>query len=243
MLCASPSGPGIDRPVLSVAYDRADVRALRSDDWAGAVSDFLGLPPEVKRYRLSDRGRPEDAVILNTRWEAVDFDVSLSIFSAPRRTGLGLSVGTLWVSWRDDLAAMPYFADWSERCAHLVSSSRSAINIRIYTLAWPGHPIRGSDEREPETAPMRDRRYRYLCLHHPHLLATPDEVARRLSAESFAIWPDEVEGLWCASSPWETLANSYGVELAIDHIEMLPAKDRRRSLKRYVIWKRFRASG
>lgn len=223
-LSATPNGPGIDRPVLGVAYDLADVQALRPDDWVGAVSELLGPPGEVKRYGLSDGGRPKDAVILNARWEAVDVGVSLSIFGAPRPTSLGPSIGTLWISWRDDLAAMPYLAGWRERSAQLAASLRGVTDIRTYALAWPGHPIHGSSERGPETASMRDRRHRHLCLHHPHLLATPDEVARRLSAGSFAIWSNEAEQIWCASTPWETLAKPYGTKLAIDWIEMLPAK-------------------
>lgn len=120
---------------------------------------------------------------------------------------------------------MSYFAGWSERSAHLVSTSRGVTDIRTATFAWPRGLIHGSSEHGPETALKRARRRRHLCLHHPHLLATPDEVARRLSATSFAIWSNEPERIWCASTPWEMLANSYGAKLFIACIEMLFAKD------------------
>lgn len=223
-LSARLSAPGIDRPVLSVAYDLDDVQALRPDDWLGAISDLLGSPGEFKRYKVSDRGRSEDAVILNARWATADFGVSLSIFGAPRQTSLGLSVGTLCVSWREEFAAAPYLADWTERSARLAVSSRGLTDIRIYALAWPGQPIHRSNGSGPETVEMRESRHRQLCLHNPNLLATPDGVAHKLNPASFAIWNNEAERIWCVSTPWETLVHSQGTEISIDWIEMLPAK-------------------
>ncbi|KJS20127.1 MAG: hypothetical protein VR78_02130, partial [Hoeflea sp. BRH_c9] len=117
VLSAQPSAPADDRPILYVAYDLDDIHGLRPDDWVGAISDLLGTPVEFDRENVSGQPRPEDKVMLHARWALSDVDVSLSIFGAPRLTSLGPSVGTLWVSWRQELAAAPYLADWRERSA------------------------------------------------------------------------------------------------------------------------------
>lgn len=224
VLSAQPTGPAVDRPVLYVAYDLDDIQGLRADDWVGAVSDVLGPPVECDQHRVSGEARPEDTVKLHARWTVSSIDVSLSLFGAPRATGLGPSVGTLWVSWREGLAAASYIADWSKRSARLSASARSLTDIRTYGLAWPGHPVHGASEGGPETAEMRARRHRQLCLHDPDLLATPDEVAQRLNETSFAIWVNESKRIWCVSTLWETLVHAFGTEVSINRIELLPAK-------------------
>ncbi|MBU4530407.1 MAG: hypothetical protein KUA43_00970 [Hoeflea sp.] len=224
VLSARPRSPAANRPILYVAYDLDDVRGLRPDDWVGAISDLLGSPGECDRYDLSGQARLEDMVKLHARWPGSDFDVSLSLFGAPRTTSLGPSVGTLWVSWPEERAAEPYLASWNDRSARLATLSRGLTDFRTFALAWPANPVHGSSDNAPETTEMRDRRHRRLCLYDPDLLATPEEVAERLNETSFAIWINEPERIWCVSTLWETLFFADGTEVSIDWIELHPAR-------------------
>ena len=218
------SAPAANRPVLAVDYALADVGGFRPDDWIGAVSDLFGSPEHCARRAIAEGQRPQDGVVLHARWPVGDCDVSVSIFGAPRQVALGLSIGTLWLSWSDERAAAPYLAEWHAQAAQLAADAADPAEIGIYPLDWPAYPAHGHAAGGLETEDGRLRRQRLLCLHAPDLLETPGEIAERLTPSHFAIWRPASMRVWCASTLWDTVVVPLDEPVSIARIELLPAK-------------------
>lgn len=223
-LAARLGAPAADRPVLSVGYELAELGGLGADDWLGAVADLIGPAEAAERYEAVRGGAPGDTVVLHARWALGDCSIGLAVFGGPRRTEHGLSVGTLTLTWREEVAAEPFLAEWLARSARLTETAVSPGEIRVFALAWPGHPVHGARAVGPESEEARQLRHRRLCLQAPELLATPAAIAGRLSPRRFAVWADDRARIWGVSTLWETFSAAFGTAVRVEHIELLPAK-------------------
>jgi len=218
------SGPAADRPVLNATYDLADIGGLRPVDWADAVESLLGSPGKISRHEPSGSAPAENTVVLNADWSRGDVRLGMWIYGAPHSTDRGRSVGSVQLSWREEVAAEPYLAEWMAQCERLAEAAATLSGIQVYALDWPASPRYGYGLSGKDADTQQRVRFLRHSLHAPEVLTTPSQVARRLSPSQFAVWTSRSGELWSASTRWDTRAFPIGKPVTIDRVEILPAK-------------------
>lgn len=235
VLCGALQGPATDRPVLCVSAELAPFRrgSANPEDWAGPLTAMLGAPASVDRSDLSPYDEESGAVTYSARWEAKAFSVTLSIYGAPRDVAGGRSIGMLWISWDERLAAKPFLHEWAARSAALETAVVALASFHAYAVDEAQYPCFSH-------VPAAERGSR-LSLYFPEILPTPLAIAKKLSKHHFAIW---TAGAICGlSSPWDTVSFSDGAPVEVDWIEVLPAKGGGYSMLRIGAWAVHSSSG
>ncbi|WP_119418246.1 hypothetical protein [Desertibaculum subflavum] len=227
VLSGELTAPQVDRPVLGASFEIAPVpQALwRPNHWYDMLKAALGEPAAASRSDVPPHADASGCVTFYARWNGDDCSIGLSIYGAPRTVLGGRSIGTLWLGWSEAKAAEPFIAEWRERCAwldgcaaRLSKLDRFSVDEKLYPMSSGGyHPVGLSAE-------IAARRASGLVLHYPDILLTPRAIASKLTTRSFAIWTSEADGIWCASTAWDSIAYPIGTPVTANWAEILAAK-------------------
>jgi hypothetical protein len=165
-----------DRPIITVAYELAGT--ITPKEAFARLVIALGQPDSVDREGETEGAGSPDSVVLYATWERGPVSWGLSLYGAPRPSDFGDGIGKLYLSWADmDTAAAPFVAAWRAANEALARAADAAAPPAIFTVAWPiFDPADDIDEESTR------------ALNRPDLLATPQPVAARLGASSFALW-------------------------------------------------------
>ncbi len=217
------TAPAFDRPVMQVKFELRSVASDGADHghWVKRISEALGEPVTVSESALSEHGDPSGCVTYYANWSAGAASVGLSVYGGPRQVDAGLSSASLWLGCSEELAAQPYLPEWLARAGRLEKAAGRRVETQVFTLEWPQNPPYGYDGTDPEAI---GRCWSRFCLYRPEILPTPAAIAALLDPHRFALWRSDHDDLWCASSPWESLAVLRGHVPKIARHEVLPAK-------------------
>ena len=221
------TAPALDRPVLGASFELAPaLQALwRPNHWYDVLATALAEPAEASRSEVPSHADASGSVTFYARWEGEDCSVGLSIYGARRAVLGGRSIGTLWLSWSEAKAAAPFIKAWQERSAWLDGCAGRLSKLDRFTVDEKLYPMSSGDYHPVDLpAGVAERRTSGLVLHYREILATPRAVAAKLTTKSFALWTSEVDGIWCASTAWDSVAFPIGAPVKVSWAEILAAK-------------------
>ncbi len=213
-LAVEVAAPAPERPVLSAAYPLSAPADGGSEHWADRLEATLGDPAYRASVNVRDHPDPSSAVRSYATWKLDGVSVALSVYGAARRTRAGRAAGLLFLSWSHERAALPYLPDWRAANDRLASAAVTADVLGTFRLDAEQAP-RFGDGGEPTGATLAEREAR-LALECPFTLATPEQIARRLSSHEFALWQSPTERIRCLSTRWDSLAWRTGARLTLE---------------------------
>lgn len=219
------TAPGADRPVMRLCYELASPGGAcpAPDVWASPISRRLGAPVHASESEPPAYADPADCVRYYASWDGTEASVGLSVYGGLRKVKGGCSAACLWLTWDTVSAARPYLANWLARSAELRASSVKPADILHFSLAMPQQPLFNNDSDASARSGTAGRDAHY-ALHLPHILPTPEAIAAKLAPRRFALWKNEADGFWCASTRWDSIRHPIGKPLAVGWHDVLPAK-------------------
>jgi hypothetical protein len=213
---------GADRAVQQLRYD---LPLLDAVDTAANIADVertFGAPSERQERSTPSGPTAASVVVRALRWELGSVDVRLSIYGAPRLEHGVHSVGSLWVSWNDVVAAAaPLLTRLEQRQTALIDRI-SAATLDVVELDRAQRPAASplSGERDDDEAGRRARR----ALESDELLSTPPDLARRLDERSVAVWRIGSGSDWGVATRFDSVWFQPGQSCKLGHYDVLPAK-------------------
>ena len=224
---AIADAPSRDRPITGVSYELAvdDEGRFPTREWLATIEASFGRPVAVEHQDLSDHADPSGGVALWARWQGRDISAGLSVYGGLRSTPRGVSGAMFWLSWNEELAARPFLAEWIGRTANLAAVASEPEVLRLFHLDLEQNALFASPDgqRLGQSDTEDRRRFSRLALRCPEILATPPALARRLDGTGFALWRTD-SGTWGASTKADTICLVAGESVAVDHVELKPAK-------------------
>lgn len=223
-LSATLTADGADRPVTRLAYELAAdaTPAELARRWPASLSSWAGAPARAGFHALPAIADLSGSVLWHGHWPLGEVALNLSVYGAPRRTALGMSGGCLWLSLSERRAAAPFVGAWIGRCLALADIAGRLSGIETFSVRYDLHGLAGGTAGSGKE--IRTARAARLALSMPEILDTPDIVAARLTPRTFALWTSADDGVWAASTRWDTRLLRLGEKVKVNRIDLKPAK-------------------